>query len=99
MYPGEHVTTRAGQPALIMADTGEIVTYAELDRRTNRLAHLMRAQGLQRLDHYAVFMENHVRYVEACGAGISWGHCRSRRRPCPCQSTIFLRNSGSFGKT
>jgi long-chain acyl-CoA synthetase len=69
MYPGEHVTRRAGQPALIMADTGEIVTYAELDRRTNRLAHLMRAQGLQRLDHYAVFMENHVRYVEACGAG------------------------------
>ena len=29
----------------------------------------LRAQGLQRLDHYAIFMENNDRYLEACGAG------------------------------
>ncbi len=29
----------------------------------------MRAQGLQRLGHYAVFMENNSRYLEACVAG------------------------------
>jgi long-chain acyl-CoA synthetase len=52
-----------------MASTGETVTYAELDARTNRLAHLLRAHGLQRLDHYAIFMENNNRYLEACGAG------------------------------
>jgi long-chain acyl-CoA synthetase len=52
-----------------MATTGEAVTYAELERRTNRLAHALRAQGLKRLDHYSIFMENHPRYVEACGAG------------------------------
>ena len=52
-----------------MANTGEVVTYAELDARTNRLAHLLRAHGLRRLDHYAVFMENNARYVETCGAG------------------------------
>jgi long-chain acyl-CoA synthetase len=45
------------------------VTYAELEARTNRLAHLFRKQGLKRLDHYAIFMENNSRYLEACGAG------------------------------
>jgi long-chain acyl-CoA synthetase len=69
MYPGEHAATRALQPAVIMANTGEVVTYAALEASTNRLAHLMRAHGLRRLDHYAVFMENHARYVETCGAG------------------------------
>ena len=69
MYSGKQAKTRADQPALIMAGTGEIVTYGELEARTNRLAHLMRARGLRRLDHYAIFMENNARYVETCGAG------------------------------
>ncbi len=42
---------------------------AEYEARTNRLAHLLRARGLGRLDHYAIFMENNGRYLEACGAG------------------------------
>ena len=29
----------------------------------------MRKLGLKRLDHYAIFMENNSRYLEACGAG------------------------------
>lgn len=69
MYPGAHAIERADQPAIIMATSGESVSYAELEARTNQLAHLLRAHGLRRLDHYAIFMENHVRYVEACGAG------------------------------
>src|ERR1041385_7830186 len=69
MYPGRHVTERAGQPAFIMASTGEQVTYAELEARSNRLAHLLSARGLQRLDHYSIFMENNNRYLEACTAG------------------------------
>jgi long-chain acyl-CoA synthetase len=52
-----------------MAGTGEAVTYAELEARNNRLAHLFRKLGLKRLDHYAIFMENNSRYLEACGAG------------------------------
>ena len=52
-----------------MAGSGEAVTYAELEARSNRLAHLLRNRGLKRLDHYAIFMENNSRYLEACGAG------------------------------
>ena len=69
MYVGEHARTQPDKPAFIMASTGETVSYRELDERSNRLAHLLRAHGLQRLDHYAIFMENNGRYVECCGAG------------------------------
>jgi acyl-CoA synthetase (AMP-forming)/AMP-acid ligase II len=56
-----------------MAETGEPVSYAELEARSNRLAHLLRARGLGRLDHYAIFMENHARYLESCAAGVRAG--------------------------
>jgi long-chain acyl-CoA synthetase len=69
VYPGPHARERADQAAFIMASTGESVSYAEYEARTNRLAHLLRARGLGRLDHYAIFMENNDRYLEACGAG------------------------------
>jgi long-chain acyl-CoA synthetase len=69
MYPGEHARLRPDQPAVIMAGSGETLTYGELERRSNRLAHLLRANGLRRLDHFAVFMENNIRYAECCAAG------------------------------
>jgi long-chain acyl-CoA synthetase len=69
MYPGTHAKPKADQPAFIMAQSGETVTYAELEARTNRLAHFLRNRGLKRLDHYAIFMENNARYLECCGAG------------------------------
>ncbi|MGH9096586.1 MAG: AMP-binding protein [Acidimicrobiales bacterium] len=69
MYPGVHAIDRAEQAAFVMASTGETVTYAEFEARANRLAHLLRDHGLHRLDHYAIFMENNSRYLEACSAG------------------------------
>ncbi len=69
MYTGKHAHLRPLQPAFIMASTGETVTYRELEARSNRLAHLFRNRGLKRLYHYAIFMENNNRYLEACGAG------------------------------
>jgi long-chain acyl-CoA synthetase len=69
MYAGKYAVECANRPAFIMAGTGESVSYAEYDARTNRLAHLLRAHGLKRLDHYAIFMENNNRYLESCGAG------------------------------
>src|SRR5258708_18265815 len=69
MYTGKHALLRPLQPAFIMAGTGEAVTYRELNARSNALAHLFRNRGLKRLDHYAIFMENNSRYLEACGAG------------------------------
>lgn len=69
MYPGKQAQRHPDRPAFVMASSGEAVTYAELDARSNRLAHLLRAQGLKRLDHYAIFMENNSRFLESNGAG------------------------------
>ncbi len=69
MYAGKYTAVNPDRPAFIMASTGESVSYREYDNRTNQLAHLLRSYGLQRLDHYAIFMENNDRYLEACGAG------------------------------
>jgi long-chain acyl-CoA synthetase len=74
MYPGKYAASHATQPAVIMAATGETITYGELEARSNRLAHLLRARGLGRLDHYSIYMENNARYVECCAAGERAGH-------------------------
>jgi len=68
VYPGRHAELHPDQPAFIMATSGETVTYGEYDARCNRLAHLFRDLGLQRLDHVAFFMENNPRMLEAEGA-------------------------------
>ena len=73
MYPGKYATQHPDRPAFIMANTGEAVSYRDFEARSNRLAHLLRAQGLKRLDHYAIFMENNNRFLEACSAGYRAG--------------------------
>lgn len=74
MYPGTHAANKPDHPAFIMASSGRTVTYGELEARSNRLAHLLRQEGLGRLAHYSIFMENNERYVEACAAGERAGH-------------------------
>jgi len=69
MYPAHWARLKPETLAFVMASTGEAISYSELERRSNRLAHYLRGQGLQRLDHYSIFMENQARYIEACAAG------------------------------
>ncbi|MTD14206.1 AMP-binding protein [Nakamurella sp. YIM 132087] len=69
MYPGRRAEAYPDRVALVMADTGEQLTYAEYEAAANRLAHLLRAEGLQRTDHVAYFMENSLEMVVAMGAG------------------------------
>ena len=69
MYSRKFALETPDTPAFIMASTGETVTHREYDERANRLAHLLRASGLQRGDHYALFMENNNRFLEVCAAG------------------------------
>ncbi|MEM7218691.1 MAG: AMP-binding protein [Pseudomonadota bacterium] len=69
MYPGQYAAKHPERAAVIMASTGETITYADFEAHANRLAHLLRDRGLKRLDHYAIFMENNARYLECCSAG------------------------------
>src|SRR6201986_2923019 len=55
------------QPAIIMASSGETVTFGEFEARSNRVAHLLRDAGLRRGDHIAVFIENSPALLEIEG--------------------------------
>ena len=48
-----------------MSESGIVVTYAELEANSNQLAHYFRSQSLFQ-DHISIFMENNLKYVEAC---------------------------------
>ena len=73
MYPGTHARERPGAPALIMAASGETLSWRELDRRSNRLARLWHARGLRPGDHVAIYLENHPRYFDAVWAALRSG--------------------------
>ena len=64
LHPVAHAAATPDRPAIIIAGTGETVTYAELDERANRGAHLLRSLGLKPGDGMAVMMENNARYLE-----------------------------------
>jgi long-chain acyl-CoA synthetase len=68
MWPAVHARVNPDKPAYVMAGTGEVVTYAELDERSNRLARLFHDRGLRFGDHVAVFMDTNARYLEVCWA-------------------------------
>ena len=72
MHPYLHARENPDKPAVIMASTGQVQTYAELDAASNRLAHLFRRSGLARGDTVAIFMENHPAYLD-----VAWAAQRS----------------------
>jgi long-chain acyl-CoA synthetase len=68
MHPKSHATTSPHKPAIIMVGSGEIVTYAQLDSRSNQGAHLFRGMGLDSGDVIAIFMENAPVFLETAWA-------------------------------
>jgi long-chain acyl-CoA synthetase len=67
VYAAQHAKEHPDQPAIIMGGTGETVTFAEFEAASNRVARLLRAAGLRRGDHIAVFMENCPELLEIEG--------------------------------
>ena len=63
LFPGTHALEFPDKAAHIMAGTGEVVTYRELNDRSNQLAQLLWDRGLRPSDHFAIFMENNARYL------------------------------------
>ena len=68
MWPGPHAAKNPDKPAYVMADAGTVVTYKELDDRSNQLAQLLAARGLGFHDHLALFLDNNARYLEVVWA-------------------------------
>ncbi len=68
MHPTVIAQKSPDKPAVIMAGTGESVSFGELEKRTNQGAQLFRELGLKAGDGIAIFMENNVRFHEICWA-------------------------------
>jgi long-chain acyl-CoA synthetase len=67
MYAARYAAEHPDKPAVVMATSGEVVTFREYEAASNRMAQLYREQGLRRLDHVAFFMENSPRLLECEG--------------------------------
>lgn len=72
MHPFQHAANTPEKPAIIMAGSGETLTYAGLEARSNQAAHLFRACGLKRGDRIALFLLNGIDYLPLC-----WGAQRA----------------------
>ena len=59
MHPIAHAANRPDHPAVIMAGSGETMTYGEMDKAANRYAHLLRARGLQPGDALLIAGKGH----------------------------------------
>lgn len=72
LTPSPHLGAQAAahpdRAAVIMAGSGEVTTYAELDERSNRIAHAFRRAGLAPGDHVALMMANGSPFLETAWA-------------------------------
>ncbi len=72
MHPSVHARSAPDKPALIVAETGETISYAALDARSNRAAQLFRSAGLRVGDTVALFLDNIPEFYE-----LTWGAQRA----------------------
>ena len=68
MHPGIHAAAFPDKPAYVMEPSGIVVTYRDLNERSNQLAHWLRGQGLKQGDAIALCLENNHRFFEVCWA-------------------------------
>ena len=73
MFPGTHARTHPDKPAVIQPETGRTLTYAELDDRSARLAHVLHEAGLRRGDHIAFLSDNSPEVFEVYWAALRSG--------------------------
>jgi long-chain acyl-CoA synthetase len=58
VYAAEQARDHPDEPALIMAPSGRVVSWADYEAGANQVAHVLRDTGLRKGDHMAIFMEN-----------------------------------------
>ena len=97
MHPFVHAAAAPDKPAVIVAETGETISYAELDAASNRAAQLFRSHGLKHDDVVAFMLENTPHYY-----GLTWGAQRAGLRYVCISSRLtqdetdyILENSGA----
>jgi long-chain acyl-CoA synthetase len=97
MHPYIHAAANPDKPAVIMAETGKTMSYAELEAGSNRVAQLIRSRGLGRGDAIAFMVGNEPDYYKLVwGAQRTGVHfvCISTRLTAD-ETNYILENSGA----
>ena len=97
MHPIQHAKTKPDHPAIVMAGSGETISYRAMDDTANRFAQLLRARGLGPGDAFAVLMENNALWLQ-----LVWGSQRAGTMLVPVSTRLtaseidyILRDSGA----
>ncbi|MEU9840616.1 acyl-CoA synthetase [Actinomadura sp. NPDC048032] len=104
MHLGQIAARTPDKPAVVMAGSGRVVTFRELNEESNRLAQLLRAEGLRPGDHIAFMMENHPLYLAVAWAaqrsGLYYTAISSRLQPDEvayiagnCEAKVFITSA------
>ncbi|TDD76239.1 acyl-CoA synthetase [Actinomadura darangshiensis] len=104
MHLGQIAAQTPDKPAVIMAGSGRVVTFGELNEESNRLAQLLRAEGLRPGDHIAFMLENHPLYLAVAWAaqrsGLYYTAISSRLQPDElayivdnCEARVFIASA------
>ncbi|MGK8490848.1 acyl-CoA synthetase [Nocardia asiatica] len=73
MYPGAHVDRFPEKPAVVLAESGEVLTYRELEDNSVRLARHLHDAGLRKGDHVALLSGNDPKVYEVYWAALRTG--------------------------
>jgi long-chain acyl-CoA synthetase len=68
VHPAAIAAEAPDRPAIVMAGSGRVITYRQLDELSNQLAHAFRERGLRKGDSIAIFLENHPMFLVAAWA-------------------------------
>ncbi|MDG2428983.1 MAG: acyl-CoA synthetase [Acidimicrobiales bacterium] len=67
-YPGRWAAEAADRAAIIMAESGKSMTFAELDAEANRISRVFHGLGIGSGDHVAFCLENRIEFL-----ALAWG--------------------------
>lgn len=75
VHAGVFAERTPDRPAIVLADSDRVVTFAQYETRSNQVAHLLKSLGLERGDRVAIYMENNAEYLI-----LAWGALRTGLR-------------------
>ena len=66
LFPLPGIAPHPDKIAFEMCESGETVSFLQLDQRANQVAQVLRQLGIQTGDHVAMVLKNERRFLEAC---------------------------------